>query len=73
VSNEEVATISREELREKIEGGEDFVLVDVLDEQFYRHSHLPGAINIPLDEIGTAEEEIPDKETEVVLYCMDPP
>ncbi len=73
MSNEGVATISREELRDKIDGGEDFVLVDVLDEPFYRHSHLPGAINIPLDEIGTAEKEIPDRDTEIVVYCMDPP
>ncbi|CAN5535914.1 hypothetical protein BH24ACT21_BH24ACT21_19010 [soil metagenome] len=73
MSKEEVATISREELREKIEGGDDFVLVDVLDEQFYRHSHLPGAINIPLDEIGTAEEALPDKDTKIIVYCMDPP
>lgn len=73
MSSEEVATISCEELRDKIDGGEDFLLVDVLDEPFYRHSHLPGAINIPLDEIGAAEEEIPDKDTEIVVYCMDPP
>lgn len=73
MSNEEVDTISREELREKIEGSEDFLLVDVLEEQFYRHSHLPGAINIPLDEIGNTEQEVPDKDTEVVVYFMDPP
>lgn len=73
MGNGVVATISREELWEKIERGENFVLVDVLDEQFYRHSHLPGAINIPLDEIETAEEKIPDKKTEIVVYCMDPP
>lgn len=73
MSNEEVATISREELREKIERGDEFALVDTLDEPFYRHSHLPGAINIPLDEIERAKKEIPDKETEIVVYCMDPP
>ncbi|MDQ4127085.1 MAG: hypothetical protein M3151_03895 [Actinomycetota bacterium] len=28
--------------------GEGFVLVDVLGEPYYRHSHLPGAINLPL-------------------------
>ena len=72
MSNEEVATISREDLREKIEGGDDFVLVDVLDEQFYEHSHLPGAINLPLDEIENAKEEIPNKDTEVIVYCASP-
>lgn len=72
MSNGEVATISREELREKIEGGEDLVLADTLDEQFYDHSHLPGAINLPLEEIGKAEEVVPDKDTEIVVYCMNP-
>jgi rhodanese-related sulfurtransferase len=65
--------IEREELREMLEKDEDFVLVDVLDEPFYRHSHLPGAINIPLDGIGGVKEAIPDKDTPVVVYCMDPP
>lgn len=73
MTDQEVATISREELKEKIDRGDEFVLVDTLDEQFYRHSHLPGAVNIPLDEIERAEEEIPDKGTEIVVYCMDPP
>lgn len=73
MTDREVATISREELKEKIDRGDEFVLVDTLGEQFYRHSHLPGAINLPLEEIGRAEEEIPDKDTEIVVYCMDPP
>ncbi len=65
--------ISREELKEKMDRGDEFFLVDTLEEPYYRHSHLPGAINIPLDEIGRAPEAIPDKGAEVVVYCMDPP
>lgn len=72
MSNTEVATITREKLREKIEGGDEFALVDTLDEPFYRHSHLPGAINIPLEEIERAKEEISDKDAEIVVYCMSP-
>ncbi|CAN5688372.1 hypothetical protein BH24ACT22_BH24ACT22_20330 [soil metagenome] len=68
----EVATISREELREMIEDGDEFVLVDTLDGQFYEHSHLPGAISIPLEEIERAEDRIPDKNTDVIVYCMSP-
>ena len=56
MSSEGVSTISREELREKIDRGDEFILVDTLEEQFYRHSHLPGAINIPLDEIKATVE-----------------
>ena len=72
MSNGEVATISREELREKVGRGDDFVLVDMLDEQFYEHSHLSGAINVPLEEIGTVQEDVPDKDTAIVVYCMSP-
>ena len=72
MGSEEVDTIAREELREKIERGEDFVLAETLDEQFYQQSHLPGAINLPLEEIETAAEKIPDKDTEIVVYCMSP-
>jgi rhodanese-related sulfurtransferase len=42
-----VEDISREELKEKMGRGEDFVLLEVLPEKSYRHSHLPGAINLP--------------------------
>jgi hypothetical protein len=65
--------ISREELKEKMDRGDEFFLVDTLEEPYYRHSHLPGAINIPLEEIERAKEVIPDKGTEIVVYCMDPP
>ena len=72
MSNEDVATISREELREKIGRDDDFILVDTLDEQLYEQSHLPGAINVPLEEIRDVGQKVPDKETEIVVYCMSP-
>ena len=72
MGSEEVFTISREELWEKIENGEDFVLVETLDEQYYEQSHLPGAINVPLEEIGAGQKAFPDKNTEIVVYCMSP-
>jgi len=71
--SKEIATISREELKAKIDRGDEFALVETLDEPFYRHSHLPGAINLPLEEIDDVAEKIPDKDTEIVVYCMDPP
>ncbi|MCA1688555.1 MAG: rhodanese-like domain-containing protein [Actinobacteria bacterium] len=66
--------ISREELKEKIDRGEDLVLVDTMAEKYYRHSHLPGAINLPVNEVGErAPELLPDKDAEIVVYCIDPP
>ncbi len=69
-----VKTISREELKEMMEGGKDLVLVDTMAEMYYRHSHLPGAINLPADQVGErAPDLLPDKGAEIVVYCMDPP
>lgn len=65
--------ISREELRKKIERGDDFVLLEVLPKESYEESHLPGAINIPLGDgfDDKAVHALPDKEQEIVVYCAD--
>jgi rhodanese-related sulfurtransferase len=66
------ATISREELHQKIERGDSFLLFEVLPEPYYRKHHLPGAIHMsPNDVIGTAERHAADKNAEIVLYCWD--
>jgi rhodanese-related sulfurtransferase len=65
-----VAQISRDQLWQKLERGDEFVLVDALAPISYAHSHLPGAINLPpewVDERGP--RRIPDPDTEVVVYC----
>jgi rhodanese-related sulfurtransferase len=62
-----VKTIGREELKEKIDRGDNFVLLEVLSEQSYARGHLPGAIRFP----GRLmiRNLLPDKSTEVVAYC----
>lgn len=66
-------TISRDELRGKIERGDDFVLIDALAPMSFAHSRLPGAINLPpewVDDRGP--RRIPDLNTEIVVYCSGP-
>ena len=43
-----VATISRDDLKLKIDRGESFLLVETLPAAGYHHAHLPSAINLPL-------------------------
>ncbi|HEU4941617.1 MAG TPA: rhodanese-like domain-containing protein [Gaiellaceae bacterium] len=65
-------TITRDELRAKIDAGDDFVLVDALAPMSYARSRLPGAINLPLEWVDErAPRRIPDLGTEVVVYCVD--
>ena len=64
--------ISRAELKDKMDRGEEFFLVEALEERFYRHSHLPGAINLPPKALERAEELLPDKRAEIIVYCSSP-
>ena len=67
-----VANIGRDELRAKMNRGDPFVLLEVLAPQYYRHSHLPGALNLPPRKVAEkAPDLLPDKEAEIMLYCWD--
>ncbi len=68
---EHVKTITREELKQKMDRGDDFVLVDALSEEHYRSSDLPGAVNLPYEFVDEAEGLLPDKGAEIVVFCMN--
>jgi len=56
-------------LKEKIERGDDFVLLEVLSEASYDRAHLPGAIRY--QDKGMIPDLLPDKTAEVVAYCSN--
>ena len=69
----ELARVSRESLLAKMEGGEEFVLVDALPPMTFAMSHLPGAVNLTPEGCERwAARRIPEKTTEVVVYCQNP-
>jgi rhodanese-related sulfurtransferase len=64
-----VETISRDELTEKIARHDKFRLVEVMPEEEYHRAHLPGAINLPPDQVGRlAFKRLRDRDAEIVLY-----
>lgn len=68
-----IATITREELLKKIESKDHFILVETLPKETYEHAHLPGAINLPPDQLAVfAAKLLPDKSAEIVVYCSKP-
>jgi rhodanese-related sulfurtransferase len=68
-----VKTISRDELRSKLNKRESFILVETLAKAAYDHAHIPTAKNLPPDEIKTlAPTLLPDKNAEIVVYCANP-
>lgn len=58
---------------EKIQTGSRMALVEVLDPEHFRTFHLPGAINVPLDENfeRRIQDAVSDKTEPVVVYSLD--
>jgi rhodanese-related sulfurtransferase len=70
---EGVKAISRQDLKDKIDRRESFVLLETLSPEHFHHVHLPGARNAPPDRVKElAPVLIPNKDTEVVTYCAGP-
>ena len=64
--------ISRREIGDRIDRGEDLKLVFVLDEWYYQAMRIPGSLNIPCspDLIGSRDalSEL-QSDDEIVVYC----
>ncbi|HMQ06428.1 MAG TPA: rhodanese-like domain-containing protein [Saprospiraceae bacterium] len=61
--------ITVNELKRKIEAGEDFILIDVREPYEHEEFNIGGRL-IPLTSIPAAIEEMKDeKDKEIVLYC----
>jgi rhodanese-related sulfurtransferase/predicted transcriptional regulator len=67
---EEVETIGREDLRDRLAKGE-VVLVDVRPQEEFAAGHIEGARSIPLPELERRLAELPPDQ-EVVAYCRGP-
>ena len=63
-------TMTYQELQNKLNAKENFVLLDVRTQEEFNAGHIPSAILLPYDEINLkAETVLPEKEKEIVLYC----
>jgi rhodanese-related sulfurtransferase len=61
--------IDVKELKEKLDKGEDFVLIDVREPYEHEEFNVGGDL-IPLGQITAAMEDLEDhKEDEIVVYC----
>ena len=62
VSPEEAAAMMEEEV--------DYIILDVRTQEEYETAHIPGAICIPNETIGTDDiTELPDKDQLILVYC----
>jgi len=65
----EAPSIAATELHSRRASGDAPVVIDVRTAEEYATSHIPGALNIPFDEIAGRISEV-DAPHGVALYCM---
>jgi membrane protein DedA with SNARE-associated domain len=63
-----MARISPEELRQKLEAGEEIVVVDVRSTLESQTDSVPGALRIPLEDLETRHGDIP-RDRDIILFC----
>ena len=51
-------------------GTQDIVVLDVRSREGYNEGHLPGAVNIPFEELPSRMKELP-KQKDLITYCWD--
>lgn len=62
--------ISAEELKQMIEAKKQVAVVDARTEKEFREGHIPGAVSVPPEKLGSISGVLPkDKKTPVVFYC----
>ena len=63
-------TISTEQLKAKLDRKDGIKLVETLAPERYREAHIPGALNIPPEQIKElAPRVLPNKDAEIITYC----
>jgi rhodanese-related sulfurtransferase len=65
-------TISTKDLKAKLDRKDSVKVVETLAPERYREAHLPGALNIPPEQIKElAPQLLPNKDVEIVAYCAN--
>ncbi len=62
--------ISMQDAIEMMEAETDYIILDVRTEAEFKEKHIPNAVNVPNENIGSEEiPELPDKDQLILVYC----
>ena len=66
--------LAASELKERLNDRKDLYLVNVLPPNAYEAKHIPGSVNVPLQDdsfLTRIDRIVSDKDAEVVVYCAN--
>lgn len=70
VSSKDFPEITAKQLKAKIDAGENLMLLNSLSDIEFKDKHIPGSINIPLQELMIAKNLPKNKNQLIVTYCL---
>ena len=64
--------VSTKDLKSKLDKKQGITVVETLAPERYREAHIPGALNMPPEQIRElAPKLLPSKDAEIVTYCAN--
>jgi len=61
--------VSGADAKEMFESDDQVILLDVRNQDEFDEYHIPGSILIPVDELESRLAELPDKNTDIIVFC----
>jgi rhodanese-related sulfurtransferase len=62
--------VTAEQVKSRVEGKKKVVVIDSRTPEEYQEGHIPGAVNIPPDQMKTETARLPkDRKTPMIFYC----
>jgi len=62
-------TVKSPDLNTEITSGDALVIVDVSTDKEYAEGHIEGSINIPVNDLFSSLDQLPDKAAKIVVLC----
>lgn len=69
-ARQEIPEVSIDEVKNRVERGENWTLLDVREREEYREGHLESSLSLPRGFLEIrVEEAVPDKSAPIIAYC----
>lgn len=68
MEEQQVRRMTIDELKARIDSAKPYILADARDVDSYDDAHIPGAIPIPVEDVGRLADNY-DRDLDVITYC----